>query len=90
MLFGSMFGAISVVAASAIGGVMVPVYAMPEMMQKISVISPIGWGLGGFLDIFVRGGNVASVAGDVLMLLTFSLCSFLVAWFVFTRRISKT
>lgn len=82
----SMFGSISVVAASAIGGVMVPVYAMPEIMQKISVISPLGWGLEAFLDIFVRGGGPAAAAGEVALLLSFAFLTVLGAWLVFTRR----
>jgi ABC-2 type transport system permease protein len=82
----SMFGAISVVAASAVGGVMVPVYAMPAMMQKISAISPIGWGLEALLDIFVRGGNLASVAAELALLLLFALVSVVIAWVVFARR----
>jgi ABC-2 type transport system permease protein len=82
----SMFGSISVVAASAIGGVMVPVYAMPEIMQKISVISPLGWGLKAFLDIFVRGGDVAAVASELLLLLLFAFVTAFVAWFIFARR----
>ncbi|MFN2365359.1 MAG: ABC transporter permease [Desulfurivibrionaceae bacterium] len=82
----SMFGSISVVAAAAIGGVMVPVYAMPEIMQKISVISPLGWGLEAFLDIFVRGGGVADITGQLLLLLLFALSTVVAAWLVFTRR----
>ena len=82
----SMFGSISVVAASAIGGVMVPVYAMPEIMQKISVISPLGWGLKAFLDIFVRGGDVAAVAVELSLLFMFAFVSAFVAWFIFSRR----
>lgn len=81
----SMFGSISVVAAAAIGGVMVPVYAMPEIMQKISAISPLGWGLEAFLEIFVRGGDVVSIAGELSLLLLFALASVTVAWLMFTR-----
>jgi ABC-2 type transport system permease protein len=82
----SMFGAISVVAASAIGGVMVPVYAMPAMMQKISVISPIGWGLEAFLDIFVRGGDLGAVLGELSLLLLFAVATVSVAGLIFARR----
>jgi len=82
----SMFGSISVVGASAIGGVMVPVYAMPEIMQKISVVSPIGWGLEAFLDIFVRGGGVNAVSGDLALLLAFALVNIFGAWLIFARR----
>jgi len=86
----SMFGSISVVVASALGGVMVPVYAMPELMRKISVISPVGWGLEAFLDIFVRGGNLAGVVRPVGSLLAFGLGTGLVAWLAFTRRSSAS
>jgi len=82
----SMFGSISVVVASALGGVMVPVYAMPELMRRISVISPVGWGLEAFLDIFVRGGNLASVGGEIGALLAFAAGTGLLAWLFFTRR----
>ncbi|MBU0480822.1 MAG: ABC transporter permease [Proteobacteria bacterium] len=83
----SMFGSISVVAASAIGGVMVPVYAMPEVMRKISVLSPVGWGLEAFLDIFVRGGNVASISGELALLVSFALGTCGAAWFFFSQRV---
>lgn len=82
----SMFGAISVVAASAIGGVMVPVYAMPEVMQKISVISPIGWGLEAFLAIFVRGSGLGAVSFELTLLLLFAFLAALLAWLTFIRR----
>ncbi|MBU0483436.1 MAG: ABC transporter permease [Proteobacteria bacterium] len=82
----SMFGSISVVAASAIGGVMVPVYAMPAIMQKLSVISPIGWGLKAFLNIFIRGGKVSAVTGELSLLLLFSGATAFVAWLIFSRR----
>ncbi len=86
----SMFGAISVVVASAVGGVMVPVYAMPELMRRLSVISPVGWGLTAFLDIFVRDGNLASVATEIAALLLFGLASGLLAWLAFLRRPGST
>jgi ABC-2 type transport system permease protein len=85
----SMFGPISVVLAAAIGGIMVPVYAMPGFMQKISVISPLSWAQNGFLEIFVRGGNVQSVLGNVFCLFVFALACLVVSWIVFNQRGSK-
>ena len=67
----SMFGAVSVVVAAALGGVMVPVYVMPRAMQAISVVSPLAWGLDGFLEIFVRGGGLDAVVSNALCLLAF-------------------
>lgn len=83
----SMFGAISVVIAAALGGIMVPVYAMPRVMQKISVISPLGWGLDAFHDIFVRGGTSGDIVPETLSLLAFFAATMLVAWICLFRRI---
>jgi len=82
----STFGAVSVVIAAAIGGIMVPVYVMPQFMQKISIISPLSWGLNAFLDVFVRGGDLFSVLPDVALLLLFFLVTYLLAWFNLSRR----
>ena len=67
-----MFGPISVVIAAAIGGVMVPVYAMPPLMRELSNISPLGWGLKGFLKIFVQNAEINCVLPEALLLLGFA------------------
>jgi hypothetical protein len=36
-------GATIVVSAAAVGGIMVPVYAMPPTMQQLSILSPLSW-----------------------------------------------
>ncbi len=82
----STFGAVSVVIAAAMGGIMVPVFAMPPMMQKISLFSPLSWGLNAFLDVFVRGGNLRSVLPDIALLLLFFLVTTLLAWFNLSRK----
>jgi ABC-type Na+ efflux pump permease subunit len=43
-----------VLIMSAIGGSMIPIFIMPEFMQKISVFSVNYWGVQGFYDIFLR------------------------------------
>ena len=83
----SMFGPISVVIAAALGGIMVPVFAMPKIMQSISAFSPLAWGLNSFLEIFVRGGDLMSVAFEVSLLLLFFIAAMLVSWIYFVRRI---
>lgn len=82
----STFSAVSIIIAAAIGGVMVPVYLMPETMQNISIYSPLAWGLNGFLDIFVRGGDVWSVFSNALCLLLFSLVTLVISVFLFKFR----
>ena len=76
----AMFGPISIVIAAALGGVMVPVYAMPTFMQTISVISPLAWGLNGTLDVFVRGGGARDVLPEAAALGTFFVACVLLAW----------
>jgi ABC-2 type transport system permease protein len=82
----SMIGAISVVIAAAIGGVMVPVFAMPRIMRDISQVSPMAWGLDAFLDLFARGGGFGTVWLQAAMLLCFGLVMLLTAWTVFARQ----
>ena len=81
----SSFGSVSVVIAAALGGVMVPVYVMPPVMQQLSVFSPLGWGLDAFLEIFVRGGNLSSVLPRVAALNGFFLLCIFLAVLAFRR-----
>ena len=82
----STFGAVSVVIAAALGGVMVPVYVMPKIMQTIGAFSPLSWGLNAFLTVFVRGGAVRSILPEVALMLLFFVSTILIAWFYMFRR----
>ncbi len=82
----SMFGAVSVVVAAALGGVMVPVYVMPRAIRAVSAFSPLSWGLDGFLEIFVRGGGLSAVADNALLLLAFFAATLVIAWWIFHRQ----
>lgn len=54
---------------AAIGGIMVPSFVMPEFMQAMTSLSPMAWGLQGFLDIFLRGGGIVDVWPEAFSLL---------------------
>jgi ABC-2 type transport system permease protein len=82
----SMIGAISVVIAAAIGGVMVPVFAMPPLMRHISQISPLAWGLNALLDLFARGGDLSTVWREAVMLLGFAVVMLMSAWLIWHRQ----
>ncbi|MDR1730015.1 MAG: ABC transporter permease [Prevotellaceae bacterium] len=72
----AIFGSISVVILAAIGGVWIPTFVMPYVMQIISKLSPLNWGLSGFYGIFVRDGNWYSVLPEsIALLLFFVICS---------------
>ena len=74
------FGSVSVIILSAIGGVWVPVYMMPAIMQKISVISPLNWGLDGFYDLFLRGADIQEILPQTLFLMLFFIVTMLMAF----------
>ena len=82
----SMFGAVSVVIAAALGGIMIPVYVMPRYMQEISYFSPLAWGLNAFQDVFVRGGNLATVSREISFLLLFSIVTITASWLALRRN----
>jgi ABC-2 type transport system permease protein len=67
------FGSVSVVILSAIGGVWVPVYVMPEALQAVSRFSPMSWGLESFNDLFLRQASIPTILPNVLRLIGFAL-----------------
>lgn len=77
----TVLGGTSVIIFGAIGGIMVPKFIMPSIMQKLSILSPMSWGLEGFLDIFVRNGGLHDALPKCITLLTFGIvCLMVAAW----------
>lgn len=73
------FGATSVVILAAIGGVWVPVFAMPKIMQVISHISPMNWGLNAFYDVLLRNANAVEILPEIFLLLLFFIITIFIA-----------
>ena len=65
------FGATSVVVLAAIGGIWVPVFLMPEFMQKIAQFSPMNWGLNAYYDIILRNSGISEIAKELIFLFLF-------------------
>jgi ABC-2 type transport system permease protein len=83
----AILGSLSILLLSALGGVWVPTYVMPEAMRNISLLSPLNWSLEGFYKLFLRGGGVADVWLDSLKLLLFFLATMAVAhWVNYVKR----
>ncbi|HEY1774106.1 MAG TPA: ABC transporter permease [Gammaproteobacteria bacterium] len=57
----TIFTGVANLLMAAIGGIMVPRFVMPAAMQAISLYSPMAWGLEGYLDVFLRQGDLATV-----------------------------
>ncbi|MCB0466604.1 MAG: ABC transporter permease [Aequorivita sp.] len=73
------FGSTLVVILAALGGVWVPVFAMPKIMQIISKISPMNWGLEAFYDVFLRNVGFVKILPEILLLLLFFLTTIVIA-----------
>ncbi len=64
---------------AALGGIMVPLFVMPQFMQELSIISPMSWGLDAFLGIFLYDASLDKLFMPLVALFTFGLLCFLVA-----------
>jgi len=73
----------------AIGGVMVPKFIMPDFMQTLANISPMSWGLDGFLDVFLRGGGISMVLNEALMLILFGVVTLGISMIMLRLRMKK-
>lgn len=83
------FGSISVVILAALGGVWVPVFAMPHVMQSISPYSPLNWGLSAFNDLFLRNASTSVILPDLVKLVCFSLVTLVASiWIHKSRTVS--
>lgn len=78
----STLGSTSIVAAAAMGGIMVPVYAMPALMQKLSIISPLNWGINAFQELLMRGSPFIVISHDLLRLVLFFIVTSALAGFL--------
>ncbi len=75
----STVGPISIIIAAALGGIMVPVFLMPRFMQPVSAISPLRWGHEAFVDVFVRGADLAALIPNLTRLVLFFLVTLTIA-----------
>lgn len=64
------------VLMAAVGGIMVPKFVMPALMQRVAEWSPMNWGLEALLTVLLRGGGVAATLPEVGRLVIFALAMF--------------
>lgn len=63
------FGAVSIVILAAIGGLMVPSFAMPGSFHLAMKLSPLHWCLEAYYGLFLEGGRLKDVLANILPLL---------------------
>ncbi|MWB93874.1 ABC transporter permease [Flavobacterium sp. GA093] len=75
------FGATSVIILAAIGGIWVPVFAMPTIMQIIAKSSPMNWGLEAFYDVLLRNVSFLEIIPKISLLFLFFIITTSIALF---------
>lgn len=81
-----------ILVMSAIGGSMIPVIFMPEIMQKIAVLSVNYWSIQSFYDLFWRNIPITewNYISRVLILLLIGIVLNVLAIVMFKRNVLKT
>jgi ABC-2 type transport system permease protein len=62
------FGAISIVMLAAIGGLIVPGFAMPGSFSTLMKISPLHWCLEAYYGLFLEGGKLKDILMKIIPL----------------------
>lgn len=74
------------VLMAAVGGIMVPRFVMPPVMQRAADWSPMNWGLEGLLTVLLRGGGAGAAWPFVWRLLVFAALMLVLSVWLFRRR----
>ncbi|HLK29192.1 MAG TPA: ABC transporter permease [Puia sp.] len=62
------FGAVSIMILAALGGLLVPSFAMPDSFRTIMKLSPLHWALEAYYGLFLEGGKLKDVLMNILPL----------------------
>jgi ABC-2 type transport system permease protein len=67
------------ITLSALGGMMVPTFIMPDLMKTLSLFTPHAWALAGYHDVIIRGLGVKDVLTEMFVLFGFASFFFVIA-----------
>lgn len=81
-----MLGGGGNIILAAIGGIMVPEFIMPARLQAVADVSPMAWGLDGFLTAFLQHGGIAAIAPHAAALAAFGAAGTGIAAWLQARR----
>ncbi|MDB5008545.1 MAG: transporter permease [Mucilaginibacter sp.] len=62
------FGAVSIVILAAVGGLMVPSFAMQGVFKTAANLSPMHWCLEAYYSLFLQGGKLKDVLSNLALL----------------------
>jgi hypothetical protein len=59
---------------------------MPELVSKISFISPMRWGADAYFNIFARGASIRMVIDHFSLLIAFFILSLAISYSTISKR----
>ncbi|MGZ3874877.1 MAG: ABC transporter permease, partial [Mucilaginibacter sp.] len=80
------FGAVSIVIMAAVGGLMVPSFAMQGSIKTTSNLSPLHWCLEAYYDLFLQGGKLNDVISNIIPLVIITLIIQLIIFLGLKRK----
>ena len=84
-----VLGGGGIIIMAAIGGIMVPVHVMPEIMQTIAQWSPMGWALTGFQNLLLNHYTLAQIETPLTQLAAFGGVTLLLATLIYSRQLKR-
>ena len=80
-------GATLTVLLAAIGGVWIPTFAMPSLMQHLAHLSPMNWALQAFYDVLLRNASLSALLPKIALLIGFfALCMLISVYYENRKR----
>jgi ABC-2 type transport system permease protein len=73
------YASLVVFTLALLGGNFIYIAQLPDLLQRLSLLTPNGWALRGFVDLVADGGGLATVAAPVAVTAAFGVATGLVA-----------
>ena len=80
------FGAVSIVILAAIGGLMVPSFAMEGFAKTAANFSPMHWALQAYYSLFLEGGKLKDVVNNIIPLFIITVVIQLITFWGLKRK----
>jgi len=80
------FGAVSIVILAAIGGLMVPSFAIEGFAKTAANFSPMHWALQAYYSLFLEGGKLKDVVNNIIPLFIITVVLQLITFWGLKRK----
>jgi ABC-2 type transport system permease protein len=80
------FGAVSIVILAAIGGILVPAFAMPDSFQGLMKLSPLHWCLESYYGLFLEGGKLKDIVMNIIPLVSITFLIWMISLWGLKRK----